>query len=241
MRATRWRCVGARGIASEGDASRRRPPRPRGKRCRPARTAPSACAGTDPGDDRQHRRQDGRHGAQGPATRRGRSDEDGRVVTAPHAGIVRQVTMAAGDVVREGYPLVFIQQAEIEGGEVMAAAAVDLDRIRPDLEEAYARHALTLDGTEPEAGSRSAPQARLPHPRREHRTPGRSSSSDLAAGRCPPAPRTRWKRCATRPATAWWRGCARSTATCLMRRGRARRWCATTIPCWPARGPSQPL
>ena len=44
------------------------------------------------------------------------------VIVAPRGGIVRGVTMAAGDVVREGFPIVFIQEAEVAGGAVVADA-----------------------------------------------------------------------------------------------------------------------
>ena len=59
------------------------------------------------------------------------------VITAPHGGIVRGVTMAAGDVVREGFPIVFVQEAEVAGGAVAAAEELDLDHIRDDLRESY--------------------------------------------------------------------------------------------------------
>lgn len=76
------------------------------------------------------------------------------VISAPHGGIVRGVTMAAGDVVREGYPIVFIQQADIAGGAIVANTQVDPDHIRPDLQEVYDRHALTLDEHRPGAVAR---------------------------------------------------------------------------------------
>jgi acetyl/propionyl-CoA carboxylase alpha subunit/acetyl-CoA carboxylase carboxyltransferase component len=73
------------------------------------------------------------------------------VIAAPFSGVVRGVTMAAGDVVREGFPIVFIQEAEVSGGAVVAAAEMDPDHIRADLQENYDRHALTLDENRPEA------------------------------------------------------------------------------------------
>ncbi len=76
------------------------------------------------------------------------------VISAPHSGIVRGVTMAAGDVVREGFPIVFVQEAEVEGGAVAAAAELDLDYIRPDLQEVIDRHGLTLDENRPDAVAR---------------------------------------------------------------------------------------
>lgn len=73
------------------------------------------------------------------------------VIKADLDGVVRQITMAAGDVVREGYPIVFIEEADVEGGALVAEEALDPDYIRPDLEETYRRHALTLDENREEA------------------------------------------------------------------------------------------
>jgi acetyl/propionyl-CoA carboxylase alpha subunit/acetyl-CoA carboxylase carboxyltransferase component len=76
------------------------------------------------------------------------------VISAPFSGFVRGVTMAAGDVVREGFPIVFIQEAEVAGGAVVADTELGLDHIRADLQENYDRHALTLDEKRPEAVAR---------------------------------------------------------------------------------------
>lgn len=73
------------------------------------------------------------------------------VIAADHDGIVRQVTMIAGDVVREGYPIVFVEEAEVTGGEVNTTENLDLDYIRPDLQETIDRHAFTLDENRQEA------------------------------------------------------------------------------------------
>jgi acetyl/propionyl-CoA carboxylase alpha subunit/acetyl-CoA carboxylase carboxyltransferase component len=73
------------------------------------------------------------------------------IIAADRSGIVRAVTMVVGDVVREGYPIVFIQEAEVEGGVVTAGEDVDLDHIRPDLQETIDRHSYTLDENRPEA------------------------------------------------------------------------------------------
>ncbi|MYE23825.1 MAG: ATP-grasp domain-containing protein, partial [Gammaproteobacteria bacterium] len=73
------------------------------------------------------------------------------VIAAEHDGIVRQVTMAEGDVVREGYPIVFVEEAEVTGGAASAAAELDPDYIRPDLAQTYERHAYILDENRPEA------------------------------------------------------------------------------------------
>ena len=85
------------------------------------------------------------------------------VIAADREGIVREVTMAIGDVVREGYPIVFIEEAEVEGGAVAAVEALDLDYIRPDLQQIYDRHAYTLDENRPEAvAKRKARGYRMP-------------------------------------------------------------------------------
>ena len=75
-------------------------------------------------------------------------------IRAERAGIVRQVTMKQGDVVREGWPIAFIEPADVEGDFAEGGREVDPDFIRPDLEEVVARHAWTLDGNRPEAVAR---------------------------------------------------------------------------------------
>jgi acetyl/propionyl-CoA carboxylase alpha subunit len=72
------------------------------------------------------------------------------VIVADRDGIVRAVTMGVGDVVREGYPIVFIEEAEVADGAIVAAATIDPDHIRADLQESINRHAFTLDENRPE-------------------------------------------------------------------------------------------
>ncbi len=85
------------------------------------------------------------------------------VITAETDGIVRGITMGAGDVVREGYPIVFVEEAEVTGGATATEDELDPDYIRPDLEESYQRHALTLDENRPEAvAKRRARGYRMP-------------------------------------------------------------------------------
>jgi acetyl/propionyl-CoA carboxylase alpha subunit/acetyl-CoA carboxylase carboxyltransferase component len=76
------------------------------------------------------------------------------VISAEVSGIVRQVTMSEGDVVREGYPIVFIEEAEVAGESAARDEALDLDYVRPDLQESYDRHAMTLDENRKEAVER---------------------------------------------------------------------------------------
>ncbi|MDH5737505.1 MAG: ATP-grasp domain-containing protein, partial [Gammaproteobacteria bacterium] len=73
------------------------------------------------------------------------------VIVSEVSGIVRQVTMVPGDVVREGWPIVYVEESEVAGSEILASEQVDPDYIRPDLAEAYARHAYTLDENRKEA------------------------------------------------------------------------------------------
>ena len=73
------------------------------------------------------------------------------VIAATHDGIVREVTMRQGDVVREGYPIVFIEEAEVTASEAARAEALDPDYIRPDLALTYERHAYVLDENRQEA------------------------------------------------------------------------------------------
>jgi acetyl-CoA carboxylase carboxyltransferase component/biotin carboxyl carrier protein len=85
------------------------------------------------------------------------------VITADRSGLVRGVTMAVGDVVREGFPIVFVEEAEVTRGAAVAQQAIDPDFIRPDLKEAYERHALTLDENRPDVvAKRHARGHRMP-------------------------------------------------------------------------------
>lgn len=73
------------------------------------------------------------------------------VIAADHDGIVRKVTMNEGDVVREGYPIVFVEHAEISAKGQTRDLEVDLDHIRDDLELTYQRHSYIYDENRPEA------------------------------------------------------------------------------------------
>lgn len=73
------------------------------------------------------------------------------VIAADHDGIVRKVTMAPGDVVKEGYPIVFVERAEISDQSLEGVEEVDLDHIRDDLKLTYERHAYVEDENRPEA------------------------------------------------------------------------------------------
>ncbi|MGB2396862.1 MAG: acyl-CoA carboxylase subunit beta, partial [Pseudomonadales bacterium] len=71
--------------------------------------------------------------------------------------------MVAGDVVREAYPIVFVEEAEVTGGAMAESEVIDLDHIRADLQENYDRHAFTLDENRAEAvAKRHARGGRMP-------------------------------------------------------------------------------
>jgi acetyl/propionyl-CoA carboxylase alpha subunit/acetyl-CoA carboxylase carboxyltransferase component len=76
------------------------------------------------------------------------------VIKAPFSGFVRQLTVFIGDSVFEGHPLAFIESAEVDASETATVAAIDLDRVRPDLSEVNQRHVIGLDQSRPEAVAR---------------------------------------------------------------------------------------
>ncbi|MFV0525111.1 MAG: carboxyl transferase domain-containing protein [Acidimicrobiales bacterium] len=74
------------------------------------------------------------------------------VITATEAGFVRSVNVEVGDTIFERHPLVFVEPADVDDlVDTSTADAVDLDRIRPDLEQIVERHRLALDEARPEA------------------------------------------------------------------------------------------
>ena len=74
-------------------------------------------------------------------------------IRAERSGVVCAVSMSEGDVVREGYPIVFIHESDVEGGAIEGGAGTDLDHIRDDLQEVYDRIGQALDPAQPEAVS----------------------------------------------------------------------------------------
>jgi len=76
------------------------------------------------------------------------------VITADRSGIVRAILMSVGDVVREGYPIIFIDEVDIEGEAGETDEEIDLDEIRGDLKELNERRAHILDENRPEAVAR---------------------------------------------------------------------------------------
>ena len=76
------------------------------------------------------------------------------VITADKAGIVREVTVSAGDTVFEDHPLVFVEEADVDVVGDTTDQEIDLDHIRPDLQEVLDRHAKGYDENRPNAVAR---------------------------------------------------------------------------------------
>jgi acetyl-CoA carboxylase carboxyltransferase component len=76
------------------------------------------------------------------------------VVEAELGGAVHDVAVVAGQTVMEGQVLVHITEADVGAAVVAETAAVDLDRIRPDLAAVVARHELGYDAARPDAVAR---------------------------------------------------------------------------------------
>ncbi len=76
------------------------------------------------------------------------------VVSADRDGIVKALGCSVGDVIREGFPLVYILEAEVSVEAVSGDELIDPDFIRSDLQENYDRHAHTLDENRPVAVSK---------------------------------------------------------------------------------------
>ena len=72
-------------------------------------------------------------------------------IRAGTSGIFREVTVAVGDTVYEGYPLAAIEEREIDVASHEGPSDVDLNHLRPDLAEVHARHEVTLDAARPDA------------------------------------------------------------------------------------------
>jgi acetyl/propionyl-CoA carboxylase alpha subunit len=72
-------------------------------------------------------------------------------VTAPADGIVERVMACEGQAVSDGDVLAWIAARPAEGDASAPPAAVDLDRIRPDLAEVIERHQLLRDARRPSA------------------------------------------------------------------------------------------
>jgi acetyl/propionyl-CoA carboxylase alpha subunit len=73
------------------------------------------------------------------------------VIKADTSGIVKKLNVSESDIIVEGHPLVFVLEVDLGESELQSEEDIDLDYIRPDLAEAYERHAYTLDENRSEA------------------------------------------------------------------------------------------
>ena len=72
-------------------------------------------------------------------------------VRATVSGVVKRVGVQAGDTIYEGHTLLVLDAGEVDRGEDGAAADIDLDHIRPDLQEVLDRRGAGLDENRSEA------------------------------------------------------------------------------------------
>lgn len=73
------------------------------------------------------------------------------VITASEGGTVREVRVQVGDAVYEGAPLLVIEPGDVGALQASDDEAIDLDAIRPDLQEVIDAHAFGLDENRAEA------------------------------------------------------------------------------------------
>ncbi len=72
-------------------------------------------------------------------------------VRAEVSGVVQRLGVAAGDAIFEGHPLIILDEAEIAAREEGGGGELDLDYIRPDLQEVFDRKAAGYDENRPAA------------------------------------------------------------------------------------------
>ncbi len=73
------------------------------------------------------------------------------VVSATEGGRVLRLAAHKGETLLKGQPILFLEPADAGEAVGTAQVAVDLDHIRPDLQEVIDRHGFTLDENRPEA------------------------------------------------------------------------------------------
>ncbi len=73
------------------------------------------------------------------------------VIRADRDGLIQAVACAVGDVMREGFPLVYIKEAEVSVAALERGEVFDPDFIRGDLQELIERRAYTQDENRAEA------------------------------------------------------------------------------------------
>ena len=73
------------------------------------------------------------------------------LVTAPCGGVVREIRGRKGDTLYKDDPILFVEPADVGVDEQSASEEIDLDAIRPDLADVFARQAFGLDENRAEA------------------------------------------------------------------------------------------
>ncbi|MFL2986575.1 MAG: carboxyl transferase domain-containing protein [Candidatus Poriferisodalaceae bacterium] len=73
------------------------------------------------------------------------------VIASTMTGIVRSLGVSEGDTIYEGHALLFIEEADLDIESDETKTTVDLDFIRPDLQEVFDRHYKGLDEAKPAA------------------------------------------------------------------------------------------
>ena len=76
------------------------------------------------------------------------------VIKSEISGKILKLNVDEGDVIVEGHALLYVQEVEGLGAQEQVDDSIDLDFVRPDLQEVYERHAYTLDENRPEAVAR---------------------------------------------------------------------------------------
>ncbi len=76
------------------------------------------------------------------------------IVEAASNGVVHTVLGSLGETVAPGQALLFIEPTEAAGSNIEQTRTVDLDALRPDLQEVLTRHAAGLDELRPQAVER---------------------------------------------------------------------------------------
>ena len=75
-------------------------------------------------------------------------------IRADRNGIIHSLSVSEGEIIIEGHPLVFIEEGDVGDLNYEAHDQIDLDEIRPDLQENFDRHAHLYDENRPKAVER---------------------------------------------------------------------------------------
>jgi acetyl-CoA carboxylase carboxyltransferase component/biotin carboxyl carrier protein len=76
------------------------------------------------------------------------------VIAAESSGVVKRLAVARGDAVFAGHVLIVLEASRTDVAHQRRAEVVDFERIRPDLSESLARHAVGMDDARPDAVER---------------------------------------------------------------------------------------